>query len=84
MFYVAIVIIFSIFLEVLWKSTLLVRYKLNIFRPPQVNEFGIRELLFGSYSRFIPLDKWSYMVNINLPPGRSSISQLALALFSFV
>ena len=45
MFHVASVIIFSVFLKLLWKSTSLVRYKLNIFRPPWVNKFLIRSLL---------------------------------------
>ena len=55
MFHVANVIMFSVFLELLCKFTLLVRYKLNRFRPPQVNHFDIRALLFGGYIRFIPL-----------------------------
>ena len=38
MFYVARVIRFSVFLELLWKSTLLVRYKLNIFHNPRVEK----------------------------------------------
>ena len=57
MFYVAHVIKLSVFLELLWKSTLLVRYKLNRLRPPRVNHFDIRALLSGGYARFIPLDK---------------------------
>ena len=36
MFYVANVIIFSVFLELLWKPNLLIRYNLNRFQPPQV------------------------------------------------
>ena len=39
MFYVASVIEFSAFLELLWNHTLLVRYKLNRFRPPWVEPF---------------------------------------------
>ena len=35
-FYVASVITFSVFLELLRKPTLIVRYKLNIFRPPRI------------------------------------------------
>ena len=61
MFYADNVIALSGGLELLWKFTLLVRYKLNIFRHPWVNQFDIRELLFVVYARFILLDK---MVNI--------------------
>ena len=57
MFYVSNVITFIIFLELLWKSTLLVRYKLNICWPPRVNYFDIRALLFVCYAMFLPLDK---------------------------
>ena len=57
MFYVAIVIPFSICLEWLRKYTLLKRYKLNIFWSPRVKQFDIYALLFGGYARFIPLDK---------------------------
>ena len=60
MFYVANVITFTVFLELLWKFTLLLRYKLNIFRPPWMNQFDICALLFGGYTMFIPLGK---MVN---------------------
>ena len=63
MFYVASVITVSVFLELLWKFTLLIRYKLNIFRTPQVNHFYIRVLLFSSYASFIPLDKMVYIYN---------------------
>ena len=45
MFYVASVIIFSVFLELLRKSTLLVHYKLKRFLPPQVSQFDISALL---------------------------------------
>ena len=45
MFYVSIVITFSIFLELLFNYTLLVFYKLNKFLPPRVNQFNIRALL---------------------------------------
>ena len=62
MFYVANIITLSIFLEVLWKSTLLVYYKLYIFWPPLVNQFDIHGLFFGGYTRFILLDKWVFMV----------------------
>ena len=53
MFYVANVITFSVFLDLLWKFTLLVRYRLNIFRPPRVNQFDIFARLFGGYARSI-------------------------------
>ena len=49
-FYVASVIIFSAFLESLWKSTLLVHYKLNISRPPRVNDL----IFVDCYSEFTP------------------------------
>ena len=57
MFDVAYVIIISVFSELLWKSTLLLRYQLNRFQPPQVNQFDISSLLFGGYARFLLLDK---------------------------
>ena len=57
MFYVAKVITFRVFLELLWKSNLLVRYKLDQFEPARVNQFDINKLLFIGYSRFTPLDK---------------------------
>ena len=57
MFYVASVIPLSARLELLWKCTLLVHYKLNIFRTPRVNQIDIRALLFVGYSIYIPLDK---------------------------
>ena len=56
-FYVDNVITLSVVSEFLWNFTLLVRYKLNVFRPPRVNQFDIHALLFGGYTRFIPLDK---------------------------
>ena len=55
--YVANIITLSVFLELLWKFILLVHYKLNIFRPPRVNQFDIHALLFRGYAKFIPLDK---------------------------
>ena len=64
MFYVANVITFSVFLELLWKNTLLVRYRSNRFRPPQVNQFYIRAQLFGGYTRFIPLFKVVSIYNV--------------------
>ena len=57
MFCVASVIKFSVFSELLLKSTLFVRYKLNRFQPSRVNQFDVRALLFGDYTRFILLDK---------------------------
>ena len=45
MFYVASVITFNVFLELLWKPTLFVHYKLNGFRSPQVIQIDIRALL---------------------------------------
>ena len=41
MFYIVNVITFSVFWELLWKSTLLVCYRLNRLRPPLVNQFDI-------------------------------------------
>ena len=60
MFYVASVITFSVVSELLRGFTLLVCYKLNIIRHPRVKQFDIHALLFGGYTRFVPLDK---MVN---------------------
>ena len=57
MFYLANIITFNTFLELLCKYALLLSYKLNIFHPLQVNQFDICELLFGGYTRFILLDK---------------------------
>ena len=73
MFYVANVITFSVFSELLWKFTLLVHYKLNRFQPPQVNQFDSRALLYGSYDRFIPLYKmafygyWKSLPSVSFP-----------------
>ena len=70
MFYLANVTTLSIVSELLWKFTILVRYRLNIFSPPRVNQFDICALLFGSYARFIPLDKmvfygyWKYLSSV--------------------
>ena len=55
MFYVASVIIFRVFLELLWKYTFIVNYRLNRLWPPWVNQFDIHALLFGGYTWFIPL-----------------------------
>ena len=85
MFYVANVITLSAFLELLWKFTLLVRYRLNITRPPRVNQFDIHALLFGGYSRFITLDKmvfygyWEALPYISL-----MMLHIALTFFSVV
>ena len=57
MFYVATVIAFRTFWELLWRSTLLVCYKLNRFQPPRTYQFDICALLLGGYDRFVPLDK---------------------------
>ena len=61
MFYKASIIKFSLILELLWKSTLLVHYKLNRFRFLQVNQLDIHLLLLGVYDRLIPLDKMVYI-----------------------
>ena len=71
MFYVANVIKFSVFSELLQKCTLLVRYKLNIFGPPRVDQFDICSRLFGGYARFIPLSELVYIDNGNLSFGSS-------------
>ena len=71
MFYVASVITVSVFSELLWKSTLLVRYKLNRFRPPWVNQVDICALLFGGYARFVILDRMIYIDNGDLPSSSS-------------
>ena len=55
MLYVDNVITSSVFLEIMWNSTLLIHYKLNSFRPPGVKQFGICALLFVFYAKFIPL-----------------------------
>ena len=84
MFYIASVITFGIFLELPWKSTLLVFCKLNIFWHPQVNQFDIIALIFGGYARFTPLDKMVYIDNGNLNLGSLSILKLALIFVSVV
>ena len=68
MFYVASFITFRLFSDFLWKSNLLICYKLNIFRPPQVKQFDMRSLLFGGFARFIPLDKMveTFPLEVNL------------------
>ena len=81
MFYVGSVIIFSIFPQLLKKSTLLVRYKLNRFRSPRVNQFDFLYCYSqdtpGSYCQI----KGSYIFSVNLHSGSSSVSQLDLTLF---
>ena len=131
MFYVANVITFSVFLDILQKSTVLIRYKLNRFRTPWVNQLiyvhfylevmpnwylsvkwfifvnnvddhfnriparspnvnakkedyvtDISALLFGSYARFIPLDKMVfYGYSKSLPSVSFSMLHIALTLF---
>ena len=82
MFYVSSVIAFNLVSELLWKFTLLVRYKLNIFRPPQVNQFDNSALLFGGYTSFIPLDKMVvYGYWKTLPSGSSSMLHIALTVY---
>ena len=84
MCYVASVITFSIFLELLQKSTLLVRYKLIKSGQHRLNQFDIRALLFGVYARFLLLYKmfqcgqWkpAFRQLINV-----TVSWLALTLF---
>ena len=46
MFYVASIIAFSIFLELLCKYALLVCDKFNIFRPPRIEPFGYAYTVF--------------------------------------
>ena len=81
MFYVDKIITCSVFPELLSKYTLIVRYKLNRFGLHVLNQLDISALLFSGYTRFILLNKCSYMVIGNLPSGSSSMSQLALKLF---
>ena len=82
MFYVANVIALSIVSELPWNSILLVRYKLNIFRPPRVNQFNILALLFGGYPRFISLDKMVFYCYWKaLSSGSSLMLHIDLTLF---
>ena len=82
MFYVANVITFSVFLKLLWKYTLILRYKLNLFQPPRVNHFDICALLLGGYARFKPLDKMVfYGYRKTLPSGSSPMLHIYLILF---
>ena len=81
MFYVANVITFSVFMEILQKSTLLISYKFNRIWTPWVNHL----IFVHCYLLVIPGShrqiKCSYMVSVNLPYGSSSTSQLYLILF---
>ena len=80
--YVANVITFSVFSELLWKFTLLVSYKLNRFRPPRLNQFDIRALLYGGWPRFITLDKMVfYGYWKTLPSGSFPMLHISLTLF---
>ena len=82
MFSVANIITLSVVPELLWKFTLIVRYKLRIFRPPRVNQFDIYAMLFWGYSRFTPLDKMLfYGYWKTLPSGSSLMLHIALRLF---
>ena len=82
MFYVANVITLSAVSELLWKFTLLVRYKLNIFRRPRVNQSDIRALLFLGYARLIPLDKMVFYGSWKALPSVSfSMFNIASILF---
>ena len=82
MFYVANVITLRVVLELLWKFTLLVRYKLNIFYPPRLNQFDNLALLFGGCSRFVPLDKLVFYGYWKaLTSGSLSMLYTALTLF---
>ena len=78
MFYIANAIKLSVFSKLLWKFTLLVRYKFNRFWPPRVNQFENFALLFGGYARFIPLDKMvSYGYWKTLTSGSSLMLNIA-------
>ena len=82
MFYVANVITLSVVSELLWKFTLLVRYKLNIFRPPRVKQFDICALLFVGDVRFKPLyEMVFYGYWKALPSGSLSMLHVSLTLF---
>ena len=81
-FYIVNVISLSVVLELLWRFTLLVHYKLNIFQTPQLNQFDILALLFGGYARLIPLDKMVFYGYWKaLPYGSLSMLYIALTLF---
>ena len=82
MFYAGNIITLSVVLELLCKSTLLVRYKLNLLQPQLVNQFGFFALLFGGYDRFIPLDKMVFCGYWKALPSRSLLMlHIALTLF---
>ena len=57
MFYVANVIEFSVFLDLLCTFNLLVGYRLNRFWSQQLNQFDTHALLLGGYVSLILLDK---------------------------
>ena len=57
MFYVAIMITFSLFSWLLWKYNLLVVTSYMGSGIDGLNQFDICGLFFGGYDRFIPLDK---------------------------
>ena len=81
MFYKANFIKLSVVLDLLWKYSLLLCYKLNIFRRPWVNQFNVCALLFRGYIMFIPLDKmvfYGYWKDLN--SGSSSMLHIALNL----
>ena len=83
MFYIAKFITLSVVMELLLKFTLLIHYKLSRFRTPQVNKFDIRALLFGSYARFVPLDKMVfYGYWKTLPSGSYLMLHIDFLLFS--
>ena len=85
LFYESNVIIFSIDLELLWKPTLLIRYKLNIFWYPRVNQFDIFALFVRSLRQVHTVRlKWYFMVDENLPSGSSLMSEIAWHYFCCV
>ena len=57
MYYVASVIKFNEFLELLWKNTLLVCSNLNRFRPPWVKPVLYSCTLFGLHASVVLLYK---------------------------
>ena len=78
MFYVANVITFIVVLELLWKPTLIIRYKLNRFWYPQVNQFDICALFVWTLHQVhTVIFKWYFMVGGDLPSGSSPMSEIA-------
>ena len=61
MFYVANVITFSVFMEILQKSTLLISYKLNILQIPWVNQLMVVHCNLAIMPDPYLQIKWSYM-----------------------